>query len=203
MRFSQASSGIFPERHARAAHAQNGGDDVDRGSDAADAGHQQRQRPEVRAVSRRKCLRGQRRVGKPSDVRRAARAVESVAAHKTEVEEQPAERGHPEAEGIQARECHVARADHQRHQVVRESEHQRHGHEENHGRAVHGEHAVEDLGRDEIVVRTDELNPHDRRLNSADHEKDQRIEDVQDAQPLVIDGGHPFVKLLHETGAAP
>ena len=27
---------------------------------------------------------------------------------------------------------------------------------------------------------------------------DQRVDDVHDAQPLVIDGGHPFVEPVHE-----
>ena len=56
---------------------------------------------------------------------------------------------------------------------------------------MHREHAVEDLGRNKIVVRTDQLDAHDRRLDPADHEKHQGVEDVQDAQPLVIDGGTP------------
>ena len=34
----------------------------------------------------------------------------------------------------------------------------------------------------------------------ADHQKHQRIKDVQDAQPFVIDGGDPFVKPAHKRG---
>ena len=69
---------------------------------------------------------------------------------------------------------------------------------------MHREHAVEDLGRHEVVVRNHELDAHDRRFNPADAEKDQRIPDVQDAQPLVIDGRHPFVNPVHEwTGYRP
>ena len=197
-RFSQASSGIFPSVIPGQRMHKNGGDDVDRGSDAAEAGNQQRQSPEVRAVSARKCLRGQRRVGEPSHVRSVAGPIQSVAADKAEIEEQSAEGRHPEAEGVQTRKRHIARADHQGDQIVRESKHHRHGHEENHGRAVHREHPVEHLRRDEIVVRTNELDPHDGRFNSADHEKHQRIKDVQDAQPFVIDGGHPFVECFDE-----
>jgi hypothetical protein len=46
-------------------------------------------------------------------------------------------------------------------------------------------------------VRTDELDPHDGRLYSPDHKKEQRIKDVQDAEAFVIDGCHPLMKLLH------
>ena len=146
----------------------------------------------------RKCLRGQGSVGEPSHVRSVAGPIESVAADKAEIEEQSAESRHPEAKSIETRKRHVARANHQGNQIVRESKHDRHDHEENHGRPMHREHPVEHLRRDEIVMRTNELDAHDGRFHSPDHEKEQRIKDVQDAEPFVIDGGHPFVKLLHE-----
>ena len=155
-------------------------------------------RPEVRAVSDGECLRGQRSISEPSDVGRTSRAVQSVAAEEAEIQEQSAQRGHPEAEGIQPRECHVARADHQRHQIVRKPEHQRHGDEEDHRRAVHGEHAIEDLRRNEIVVRPDELHAHDGRFDAAECEKDQRVQNVEDAEALVIHGGHPLVQAERE-----
>ncbi len=44
-----------------------------------------------------------------------------IAADKAEIQEKSAERGHPEAEGVQARKRHVARADHQRHQIIARS----------------------------------------------------------------------------------
>ena len=69
---------------------------------------------------------------------------------------------------------------------------------------MHREHAVEDLGRHQVVVRNHELDAHDRRFNPADDEKGERKADVQDAQPLVIDGRHPFVNPIHEgTGDRP
>jgi hypothetical protein len=61
---------------------------------------------------------------------------------------------------------------------------------------MHGEHPVEDLRRDKIVMRTNQLNAHDRRFDSADHEKNQGVDDIQNAQPLVIDGRNPFVELI-------
>ena len=185
-----------PEVHPRTAHAENRGQHIDRCADAADAGNQQCHRPEVGAVSARECLRGQRRVREPSHVRSVARAIQATGAQQTEVQQEPAERCQPETERIQPRERHVARADHQWQQVVGEPEHDGHGHEKDHRGPMHGEHAVEDLRRHEVVVRNHELDAHDRRFNPADDEKDQRVKDVEDAQPLVIDGRHPFVKHL-------
>jgi hypothetical protein len=63
---------------------------------------------------------------------------------------------------------------------------------------MHGEHAVEDLWWDKVVVRDDELNSHDRGFNPADHQKNQGIENVHDAQTLVIDGSDPPVKSAHQ-----
>ena len=188
----------FPELHPRTPQAQNRGHHIDRSADAADAGNQHRQDPEVGAVPARKCLRSQRRVGEPSHVGSVSRAVKAIGPHQAEIEEKASKCGHPEAERIQARERHVARADHQREQIIGEAEHDGHGNEENHRGPMHGEHPVEDLGRDEMVVRDDELNPHDRGFDSADHEKHQGIKNVHDAQPLVIDGSDPPVKPVHQ-----
>ena len=43
-------------------------------------------------------------------------------------------------------------------------------------------------------MRTNELNPHDDGFDSADHEEDESVDNVQDPQSLVIDGRHPLVK---------
>jgi len=100
--------------------------------------------------------------------------------------------------GVEAGERHVPRADHQGHEVVGEAEHERHGDEEDHRRAVHGEDAVEGLRRDEVVVRADQLDPHDGRFDPADHQEEQRVDDVEQADALVIDGGHPLLEPVEE-----
>ena len=145
-------------------------------------------------MAERKRLRSQRCVGEPSHVGSVSRSVQAVGAHKAEIEKQATESGHPETESIQTRKCHVPRPNHQWDEVVGESEHDGHDHEEDHGRSVHGEQPVEHLGRNKIVVRTDELNADDHRLDPADQQKQQGINDVQNAQPLVIDGRHPIVE---------
>src|SRR5580704_15286202 len=115
----------------------------------------------------RKRLRGQGSIGEPPDIRRAPCSIQSIAAQKAEIKEQPAECGHPETERVETWERHVARADHQRHKIVSESKYQGHRDEENHRRAVHREHPVEDLRRDEVVMRPDELETHDGGFHAA------------------------------------
>ena len=61
---------------------------------------------------------------------------------------------------------------------------------------MHREHAVEDLRRNKIVVRMHQLDANDQGFDSTDHQEQQGGEDVEDAQPLVIDRGHPLVKLV-------
>ena len=91
------------------------------------------------------------------------------------------------------RESHVARADHQRHQIIREAEQHRHAHQEDHGRAVHGEQLVEGLRRDEMIVRDGQLDAHDRGFQAADHQEQDAVDDVHQAELLVIDRDDPLV----------
>jgi hypothetical protein len=46
---------------------------------------------------------------------------------------------------------------------------------------MHGEHAIEDLGRDEVVVRADQLDAYDGGFYPANNEKEQRKQDVENA----------------------
>jgi hypothetical protein len=59
---------------------------------------------------------------------------------------------------------------------------------------MHGEQAVENLGRNKIVVRADKLDADNCRLDPADHKKHQSINDVQNPQALVINGRNPIVE---------
>src|SRR5262245_51102415 len=105
----------------------------------------------------RKCARRQRSIGPPAYVRGIACPVQSISTYKAEIEQKPAERRQPEAERIEPRERHVPRADHQWHEIIRKAEHDRDHDEENHRRSVHGEHTVENLRGNEIVVRAYQL----------------------------------------------
>ena len=119
----------------------------------------------------REDLRGERRVGEPAHIRGRSGAIESAAAEIAEVEQEAAEGGDPEAEGVEARERHVARADHQRDKVIAEAEQNRHAHEEHHGGAVHGEELVEYLRRDEVIVGNGQLDAHQHRFDARNDEE--------------------------------
>ena len=114
------------------------------------------------------------------------------------MQEQPAESHQPEAEGVQPRKRHVPCADHQRHEVVGEPEHERHRDEEDHRRAVHGEQAVEHLGRDDRQPGRHQLDAHARGLYSTDEKEHEGVADVHKAEALVIDRRDPAVKAIDE-----
>ena len=61
---------------------------------------------------------------------------------------------------------------------------------------MHREHPVEDLRRNKIVVRVHQLDANDQRFNAGDHEEAQGVEDIENAEPFVIDRGHPLVQGL-------
>ena len=104
--------------------------------DRAQTGDHQAHDPQVGAGAGRVHRVGQRGVGEPAEVRRAARGEE--AGH----HDQAAEQEQPVGEGVQPRERDVRRADLQRHDVVREAEQDRRRVEQQHDRAVHGEQLV-------------------------------------------------------------
>src|SRR6267154_228249 len=96
-------------------------------------------------MARRKRTRGQRGVRPPANVWGVSSTVQSATAQEAKVKKQSAECRQPKTEGIQPRKRHVSRANHQRHKVVGKAEQNGHGHEKNHCRAMHGEHAVEHM----------------------------------------------------------
>src|SRR5205085_8636252 len=89
-------------------------------------------------------------------------------------DEQSAEQVHPVAEGVEARERDVTRADLQGNQEVEERRRERHDREEDHGRPVHREELVVKLSRDEMLVRRSELGADDHRLDATENEETER-----------------------------
>ena len=173
-----------PQRHLRRATAEDRGDEVNIGADRSDAEDKERERPIIYSGLRRVSGLTQRRVGEPSHRRRAA-------CQETEVQQDPAKRNEPEAESIEARESHVARADLERHDVVGQPEEHRHGDEKNHRRAMHREDHVIGVRMQQGVVRNGQLQPNEQRFDPADDEENQPRHHVENADPLVIDRGEP------------
>ena len=61
---------------------------------------------------------------------------------------------------------------------------------------MHREHPVEDLRRNKIVVRMHQLDANDHRFEPSDDQIEQSVGDVKNADPFVIDRGHPLVNRL-------
>ena len=76
-------------------------------------------------------------------------------------------------ERVELREGHVARADHQRDEVVGHADDHRHAEQEDHRRAVHGEERVETCGDSKVLFGTASWMRISRRLEPGDHEEQQ------------------------------
>ena len=110
------------------------------------------------------------------------------------MQQQTAEGQHPVAKGVQARKRHVARPDHQGHQIVRQADQGRHDHQKNHGGAMHREELAEGVGRDKIIVGPRQLNAHEQRFNAPHHEKEKGGQQIENANSFVVHRGNPTIK---------
>ena len=63
---------------------------------------------------------------------------------------------------------------------------------------MHGEHLIEGLGGDEMIVGNDELDAHDGGFDAADHEEEDGIEDIENAEAFVVNGGDPGIENVAE-----
>ncbi len=170
-------------RHPRRAQPVDGDDEVDRADERGHREDVERQDQEVDSVAAD--LLGQRRVDRPAGVRRAARGEEA------REQDQAAEQEQPVRERVQPREGDVARADHQRHQEVPEPGEDRDDDEEDHRRPVQGHHLVVGIAREEVLVRLRELGAHQEGKHAAGAEEDEARDEVEDPDPLVVDGRDP------------
>ena len=131
--------------------------------DRDDGGHRHRQgrhlgvgdhlRPDVGPLAGREFRAGEGHVGEPADVR-------AHVEHKGSPGEDAARQVDPVAEGIQAGKGDVARANHERDQKDPTGLHHRHGEQEHHGHAVHGEQLVVEVGSDQAPLRPRQLQAH-------------------------------------------
>ncbi|MDT4873072.1 hypothetical protein FQZ97_1082970 [compost metagenome] len=125
--------------HARRAHVEDGGDEVDRAQDRRGARDVQR---EDRQVERRpRVTHGrQRRIGGPPPAEASARPA--VGKHRQHHQHE-GEEDQPERDVVQAREGHVRRPDHDRDEIVAEAAHRRrHDDEEHHDQGVRRDRRV-------------------------------------------------------------
>ncbi len=105
-----------------------------------------------------------------------------------------AERQQPEREGVDPREGHVRRADHQRHDVVAEAGQDRDDEQEQHQRGVDRERLVVLGVGQELEAGLGQLDPDDQGEDPAQQEEQDRVEEVQDPDLLVVGRRQPLVQ---------
>ena len=183
--------------HPRRAHPDHGGDVVDRAHRRGDAGDEDRRYDQRLAGPGRADVRGERRIGGP------ARASRAEIGEEGGEDEQLREEEGPERVHVQLRECHVARADHERDEEVAEAadEHRGHG-EEDHDQAVGGEDLLVGRRTDHPAVLAEEkladhwdravgerpLPADEHRERPADEQEEQACPEELLADHLVVDG---------------
>jgi hypothetical protein len=170
------------QAHARRPHVDDRDDEVHGPGQRGDAQDLQAEEPVVHVVAGHRAREGG--VAEPAAVGRAAQ-------EEARVHEQPAHEEGPVPEGVEAGEGDVASPDLERHQVVGQSRRQGHDHEEDHGRAVHGEDLVVGVGAQHGVLRRSQLQAEQERLEAADEEERESGRQVEDADLLVVDGRDP------------
>jgi len=106
-------------------------------------------------------------------------------------DEDSAEEINPVAEGVESRKGYVPRADLERNQKIEERCREGHDREEDHGRSVHSEELVVELGRHEVLIGSTELRADDECLHAPEREKEERGIEVQNANALVVYGAEP------------
>ena len=105
-----------------------------------------------------------------------------------------AQRQQPEGQGVDPREGHVRGADLERHDVVAEARQDRDHEQEQHERGVHRERLVVERLVHELQPGDGELRADDEGEDAAGEEEDDRVDQVQDPDLLVVGGREPLVE---------
>jgi hypothetical protein len=173
--------------HARRAHVEDGGDEVDGAQDRGCARDVQREDGEVHGRAGR-AGGGKRRIKRPAaaDTDTAAIAFHEHGKH----QESEAERQEPEGNVVHARERHIRRPDHQRHQPVAEAaDHGGHDHEEHHDQAVAGHEDVKGVRfLEHLQAGIHQLGAHHHGEEAADAARHDRKDQVHGPDVFVIGG---------------
>ena len=167
------------ERHARRTREQHANHDLDRAGNGRDLDKADAQQPPVGAGTGRMLAPRQRRIHEPTAIGRDAKEDGAE-------EHEPADRVGPERVSAKARERQVACADHPRQHVHRDRLDHGHGKQEHHHRAVHREHLVVCALAEQRVLRDRQLRAHQQGERSSQHEEQQRGENVEEPDLLVL-----------------
>ena len=173
------------EGHPRRAQLEDGDDEVQRSRGRRQAVEDESERVEVGIQPGVVLLGVERRVAEPATVR-------GLAEQHSDVKEEARTEEEPVAQRVETRECEIARAKHQRQEVVPEcADRHRDDEEEDHRHPVHRHRLVEGLRRQHRSVRPGQLSADQQRLDTARAEEHERGEEVEQADPLVIDRRQP------------
>ncbi len=170
-----------PHGHARCTQADDGGNEVHRTKDGAEARQCQTEDPEVSADARRERGVRQRSVGEPTKAGCTLRGeVAGQGDGRTEGEE-------PEGQRVQTWEGNVRRANLQRHHDVGETCEERGGEHQEHDGAMHGEQLVVlFLGLQDLHTWFEQLCTDQQRHDATDAEEDERHDQVHVPDLLVV-----------------
>ena len=179
------------QRHARGAHVEDGGDEVDGAEQRGRAGDVQRKDQEVHGRAGMAELGRERGIDGPA----AAEAVGARRAFHEQRGEREDERGRQQPEGdvVDAREGGVRRADHQRGEIVAVATDERgHHHEEDHDEAVAGGEHVEGLRiLEDLETRLLQLHADGNGEGAAHDPRHDGEDQVHHADVLVVGGEDP------------
>ncbi len=140
IRMDQTKSGILCMRHAGGTHVENGGDEVDGAQDRRCAGEMDGKNCIIHGGARL-ARGGKRRIKRPATT--YAKGARRAFSKHGDQQQAESRRQQPERNIVHARERHVGRADHQRHEpVAKTANHRGHDHEEDHEQAVAGDKHV-------------------------------------------------------------
>ena len=172
----------FHQPHARRAHVEYGGDDVDRSHDRRHTQDVYRENGEIHC---RAGLRGKRRIHGPAHARAAAR-------HELRGNQQRrSRRQQPERQVVHTRERHVGRTDLHRDQPVRKSHERRHDRPEHHDQSVISRHRVEFFRRQYLQARLKQFGSDQHRHRTADHEHREAEPQIHGADVFVVGRTQP------------
>ena len=183
------------QRHTGGAEVDDGHYEVETAGDRGNAQHQQADGPEIEAQVFAEGVFGEVGVGKPSGVRHLVN-------DKAEVHQDAAEQENPVGKGVEAGEGHIAGADGEGDDEVKEGDAHRHNDHKDHYGGVHGEHLIEPAGADQIGVGGSELGTDDARFDAGNEHKDESGSAVHHADALVVDGGDPAPQAAGAVGGA-
>src|SRR5581483_6703631 len=183
------------DAHPRSTQFQDSDHEVKGTSNRRDTEHQNAQNPEV--IIHARCTQGsmdatgrlvQGSVVEPTTVR--GLTEQEAGLHENATKDQ-----NPVAKGIHAREGHIARTDHQRHDIVTKARERRHHEQKDHGHAVHGEDLVILFRAQHLAIRLRQLCANKESLHTA-HQKEKEASDyIHNADQLMIGGRQPLTNI--------